>query len=46
MFAEIFLFQLEIAVRLADRASGPAAPRFVPLPPGMRPKFKLRLVAI
>lgn len=46
MFAEIFLFRLEIAMRLADRASGPAMPRFVPLPSGTRPKFKLRVVAV
>jgi hypothetical protein len=46
MFAEIFLLRLEIAIRLADEAYCPAAPRFVPLPRGMKPKFKTRLAAV
>jgi hypothetical protein len=45
MFAEIFLLRLEIAMRLADGAVGPAASRFVPLPRGMKPKFKTKLAA-
>lgn len=46
MFAEIFLLRLEIAIRLADEASYPVAPRFVPLPRGMKPKFKTRLALV
>jgi hypothetical protein len=46
MFAEIFLLRLEIALRLAEEASGPAAPRFVPLPRGVKPRFKTRLAAV
>ncbi|HUC50754.1 MAG TPA: hypothetical protein VMA30_15340 [Xanthobacteraceae bacterium] len=46
MFAEIFLLRLEIAMRLADAADAPVAPRFVPLPRGMKPKFKTRLALV
>ena len=46
MFEEIFLLRLEIAMRLADTISIPAAPRFVPLPRGMKPKFKTRLAVV
>jgi hypothetical protein len=46
MFEEIFLLRLEITMRLADEASRPAASRFVPLPRGMKPKFKTRLAVV
>ena len=46
MFEEIVLLRLEIAMRLVDAASAPIAPRFVPLPRGMRLKFKTRLAAV
>jgi hypothetical protein len=46
MFPEIILLRLELAIRLADEASGPVTPRFVPLPRGIKPKFKTRLAVV
>jgi hypothetical protein len=46
MFPEIILLRLELAIQLADEANGPAAPRFVPLPRGTRPRFKTRLTVV
>jgi hypothetical protein len=47
MLVEIFLLRLELAMRMADETSRTAtAPRFVPLPRGMMPKFKARLVVV
>ena len=46
MLAEIILLRLEIAIRLAEQASGQAAPRFVPLQGGMKPRFKTRLAVV
>jgi hypothetical protein len=46
MLAEIILLRLEIAIRLAEQASGQATPRFVPLQGGMKPRFKTQLAAV
>jgi hypothetical protein len=46
MLVEIFLLRLELAMRMADESSRPAASRFVPLPRDMRPKFKTRLAVV
>jgi hypothetical protein len=46
MLVEIFLLRLELAIRLAEEANGPAMSRFVPLPRGTQPKFKTRLAVV
>ena len=46
MLVELFLLRLEIAMRLAEEVNSPPAPRFVPLPHGMKPKFKIKLAAV
>ncbi|HEX3502437.1 MAG TPA: hypothetical protein VHU22_03470 [Xanthobacteraceae bacterium] len=46
MLVEIFLLRLELAMRMADETSRPVASRFVPLPRGVKPKFKTRLVVV
>jgi hypothetical protein len=47
MLVEIFLLRLELAMRMVDEAGRQAAaPRFVPLPHGMKPKFKTRLTVV
>jgi hypothetical protein len=46
MLVEIFLLRLELALRMADETSPPAASRFVPLPRGAKPRFKTRLTVV
>ena len=46
MLAEIILLRLEIAIRLANETSFPAAPRFVPIARDMQRNFKPRLAAV
>ncbi len=46
MLAEIFLLRLEMAMRIAEEANAAAAPRFIPLPRGVKPQFKKTLTAV